>query len=150
MRPPGYPNSLLLNLRRLPATREGGLPTAQDLQELTQASLFYDAPVVIANLTTTSLCAFALYPEFILRLRDHSSEDQSRLLHAMKMRNTTSLGKAMTTEKLVKFYRNLITPGERDEGVMWLNILPLKVTTRESPTSEGKFWRLFTNLRLSD
>ena len=123
-----YPHLQLLNLRRLAAcesSRGIALPTTQQIEQLVEASLFYDAPVVVANLSATSLCAFALYPEFIRRLRDYSTSEQRRRVGVMQ-HNTTKvcLSKVVTAEKLVHIYRHLL--GDKQAGpVIWLHILPL-------------------------
>tara|TARA_Y100000389_G_C17380066_1_gene473855 strand:- start:75 stop:950 length:876 start_codon:yes stop_codon:yes gene_type:complete len=128
MQPSRYPHLQLLNLRRLPASCESSsgiaLPTTQELQQLVEASLFYDAPVVVANLSATSLCAFALYPEFIRRLRDYSTSEQRRRIDVMQHNTKVCLSKVVTPEKLVQIYRHLL--GVKQAGpVIWLNILPL-------------------------
>ena len=127
MQSPRYPHLLLLNLRRLSASCESNLgialPTTQQLQELVEASLFYDSAVMMANLSATSLCAFAFYPEFIRRFRDYSTSEQRRRINVMKHNTTMCLHKVVAPEKLVHIYRHLLSPADTGAPVIWLNIL---------------------------
>ena len=140
MQAQSYSHHLLLNLRRRPVPRASklgvALPTVQDLQQLADASLFYDAPVAIANLSTTSLCTFAFFPEFIRQLRDLSASEQRRWVDVMQHNTTVCLRKRMTPDRLQSIYRHLLSPAKKEEGalpVMWMKILPLQVEGRPLP-----------------